>query len=60
MRAATSRSDILQWLMRFGPAGWSTKTSPASFQQLPTSLPIRVNRASNVDFTVLETDEVVV
>lgn len=45
-RAATSRSDILQWLMHFGPAGWSTRTSPASYPQLPTSLPIHVRRLS--------------
>lgn len=44
IRAATSRFDILPWLMHFGPAGWSTKTSPESYQRLPTLLPVRIRR----------------
>ncbi len=43
-RVATSRSTFLKFLMQNGPAGWYTKTSPASFQAYPTMHPIHVRR----------------
>ena len=44
MRVATCRSNFLDLLIAQGPDGYSGRTSPAYFPQLPTSLPIRVHR----------------
>lgn len=46
MSVATSRSNFLGLLTGKGPDGWSGRTSPAYFPQLPTSLPIHVLRQS--------------
>ena len=41
---ATCHSNFLDLLIAQGPDGYSGRTSPAYFPQLPTSLPIRVRR----------------
>lgn len=43
---ATSPSHFLQSLTSIGPRGCSSRTSPASYPALHTSLPIRVRRKS--------------
>ncbi len=43
-RAATSPSPFLQFLTAFAPAGWSGRTSPASYLQHPMGRPIRLLR----------------
>lgn len=44
IRAATSRSPFWRWLTELTRDGSSGRTSPASYPQLPTTLPIRVRR----------------
>ena len=44
MSAATWHSSIFDFLIEHGPVGWFGRTSPESFQQPPTHLPISVER----------------
>lgn len=44
IRVVTSPLPILQSLIDFAPAGWSGRTSPASFPPQAIPLPIRVHR----------------
>ena len=44
IRVATSRLRSLPLLTAIAPAGWSGRTSPASFPQIPTTVPIHVRR----------------